>query len=54
MEYIYSTWIPHGMWGHGKVLLPAHPQDHIGKPDQFRHHGKTLFFGWWASTGVDI
>jgi hypothetical protein len=20
MEYIHSTWIPHGMWGHGKVL----------------------------------
>jgi len=33
---------------------PAHPKDPITNPNQPRHNGKVLFFGWWGIPGVDL
>ena len=35
------------------TTLPAYSKDHITNPNQPRHNGKTLFFGWWGIPGVD-
>ena len=35
------------------TTLPTYPENPITNPDQPWHHGKTLFFGWWAVAAVD-
>jgi hypothetical protein len=43
-------------YGYGGIstTLPAYPKDHIGKLIYPGTMAKPFFFGWWATTGIDV
>jgi hypothetical protein len=51
--YLFDPALPSGTLGKS-TITPAHLKDPITNPNQPRHHGEVLFFGWWGIPGVDL